>query len=394
MHWAKDKQQDPVAVLHTLVSTLSQSPIQCMNSINLIPAGRSWRKVSSHIWQSCGNFPQGEYGALLDDMLCDRIVTGITGNHRRASLLQESELTLQKTLEICRSGKQANVQLQQMDAMDAAHCTKGVQRNRVQGKDRSLMLHNCGFCSNSHNKGCCPCMGQHVESASSLITLLTFAVMGNMLRRYSQTQVSYQKGKRKKHKVHGVEEDFDSDESIYRVRQTADRARYFMTLEVQHACQENAMPLCIQLGCGVQHHDTSWLSQDHKWSPSTIRSMSQALRWHNHKAKRSNQLPMSQSWHHQEGAFQDSREGSDVSTLWQSSRSTGIDGHQPWAAGEPTHDLWHPNSTAGGLWPIQGCVSWPGQNVCAVSHWDGPSSKTSAEHKMLCSHSRERKANS
>lgn len=57
------------------------------------------------------------YGPLLDEILIDRLVIGVTGNSIRARLLRESSLTVQKAMDICRSSEQAQIHLQQMDPL-------------------------------------------------------------------------------------------------------------------------------------------------------------------------------------------------------------------------------------------------------------------------------------
>ena len=43
-----------------------------------------------------------DFGSLKDDLICDRIVCGIRDNVMRKRLLQESSLTLNKCMDICR----------------------------------------------------------------------------------------------------------------------------------------------------------------------------------------------------------------------------------------------------------------------------------------------------
>ena len=53
-----------------------------------------------HLIKTC------EYGALEDEILHDRIVTGTSNNNVRARLLSESRLTLDRAKDICRSTEQ------------------------------------------------------------------------------------------------------------------------------------------------------------------------------------------------------------------------------------------------------------------------------------------------
>ena len=54
-----------------------------------------------HLTKTC------EYGALEEELLRDRIVTGTSDNNVQAWLLSESGLTLDRAIDICRSTEQA-----------------------------------------------------------------------------------------------------------------------------------------------------------------------------------------------------------------------------------------------------------------------------------------------
>ena len=52
-----------------------------------------------------------EFGVLKDEMICDRLVCGITENTIRRKLLQEPKLSLEKCLDICRSAEATSARL-------------------------------------------------------------------------------------------------------------------------------------------------------------------------------------------------------------------------------------------------------------------------------------------
>ena len=56
-----------------------------------------------------------EYGTLSDELTRDRIVTGISDSSMRACLLRESDLTLNKAIDMCRASEQATCQLKELD---------------------------------------------------------------------------------------------------------------------------------------------------------------------------------------------------------------------------------------------------------------------------------------
>ena len=121
--------------------------------------------TDSYLARLCKLAATCDYGALLDEMLRDRIVIGVTDNQIHARLLRESKLTLQKALEICRSSEQANLHLQQMDpGSEATNYVRGKQGKNKPGKPRqksekSTYICNCLFCGNSHDRGRCPAYG-------------------------------------------------------------------------------------------------------------------------------------------------------------------------------------------------------------------------------------------
>ena len=56
-----------------------------------------------------------EYGTLSDELIRDRIVIGISDSSMRAGLLRESELTLNRAIDMCRASEQATCQLREFD---------------------------------------------------------------------------------------------------------------------------------------------------------------------------------------------------------------------------------------------------------------------------------------
>ena len=56
-----------------------------------------------------------EYGTLSDELIRDRIVIGISDSSMRARLLRESDLTLNRAIDMCRASEQATCQLRELD---------------------------------------------------------------------------------------------------------------------------------------------------------------------------------------------------------------------------------------------------------------------------------------
>ena len=68
-----------------------------------------------HLIQTC------EYGALEDELLRDRIVTGTSNNNVRAWLFSESGLTLDRVIDICRSTEQTARKTEQLSRDHPLH---------------------------------------------------------------------------------------------------------------------------------------------------------------------------------------------------------------------------------------------------------------------------------
>ena len=95
-----------------------------------------------------------EYGALEDELLRDRIVTGTSNNNVRARLLCESGLTLDRAIDICKSTEQAEQQLGKLNnSAETIHYTKADKK-----KAREF-INDCKFCRQSYDKGKCQAYG-------------------------------------------------------------------------------------------------------------------------------------------------------------------------------------------------------------------------------------------
>lgn len=117
------------------------------------------------------------YGALTDNLLRDRMVVGILDKGIRKKLLQESKLTLQSCIDICRANECTKQQLQTMDqpdevnAMDEKtpkrdHKSKS-KRDPKSGKTPKLI--SCKFCAKKHEekKEKCPAWGKTCDKCGA-----------------------------------------------------------------------------------------------------------------------------------------------------------------------------------------------------------------------------------
>ena len=57
-----------------------------------------------------------EYRDLRDELIRDRIVIGIKNNAVRGRLLREADLTLSRTIEMCRADEASKIQIKSLDS--------------------------------------------------------------------------------------------------------------------------------------------------------------------------------------------------------------------------------------------------------------------------------------
>lgn len=133
------------------------------------------------------------YEGICDELIRDRIVCGIRDNTIRKKLLQESELTLDKCVNICRAAEKTAAQLKTMSGHEDVHFVKQKQPNTTattkpqhnirkqqqsrpprhqQGSKSSV----CKYCGKTHPFDKYKCqMAKHAQNATRKIILLQFA---------------------------------------------------------------------------------------------------------------------------------------------------------------------------------------------------------------------------
>ena len=125
-----------------------------------------------------------EWGDLKDDLICSRIVSGISSRVVRERLLRESELKLNKAVEICRADELSRQQMK-LFGSEANHVNQ-VKRggvNRVQNKSKSDKTQEvkkategkhehkrnaCGNCGLIHPKGQCLAYGKQCNKCKKM----------------------------------------------------------------------------------------------------------------------------------------------------------------------------------------------------------------------------------
>lgn len=113
------------------------------------------------------------FGDLTDELICDRIVCGITRDSLRKSLLRDSELTLAKAISICRihemTEENSRTLATQATSVDAI---RPVSNRKYQSKPQSLSqtITKCNNCGSSHaaKREKCPAFGQQCHNCKKL----------------------------------------------------------------------------------------------------------------------------------------------------------------------------------------------------------------------------------
>lgn len=155
-----------------------------------------------------------EFGALKEELIRDRIVCGISDKPLQRKLLQESSLTLEKCLNICRAAEAANSQLKQIShqSPDGVHQLRQ-RRKPPQPKNNQKQQLECMYCGRKHERGKdnCPAYRKTCNNCS----------MKNHFSSVCQQQKSQFKSpgnpQHSNTKVHEVHEDQDesSDDEIW-----------------------------------------------------------------------------------------------------------------------------------------------------------------------------------
>ena len=183
------------------------------------------------------------YSTLEDELLRDRIVMGTNKKEIRTRLLSEPDLTLDRTIDICRSTEQRD---RQVDVIGSRNTTETVHytQKAEKRKQRREHIKDCKFCGLSHDKGKCQAYG------------LTCAIClkRNHVARMCQSQAHPPRSnKLPAHaKVRYVnDEPASSDESIYALDPLSDRKHYYANIHVSSLEGQKALTLKFQIDTGA-----------------------------------------------------------------------------------------------------------------------------------------------
>ena len=99
-----------------------------------------------------------------DQILRDRLVTGIRDVKVRERLLRDNKLTLEKALDIVRAAESTEVQMKEMNLQAGLHAVRQTQNedesNEAGPKSDKVAIKDCKYCGRNHEKRKCPAFGQ------------------------------------------------------------------------------------------------------------------------------------------------------------------------------------------------------------------------------------------
>lgn len=111
-----------------------------------------------------------KFGQLSDELIRDRIVCGINNEKLKERLLRDGELTIPRTISVCRASEETTHMMTNLNHEKAAVATVSKKRDRggqpykqkpTPGphKPRQESSKPCGQCGMRHDKGKCPAYG-------------------------------------------------------------------------------------------------------------------------------------------------------------------------------------------------------------------------------------------
>ncbi|XP_044731834.1 uncharacterized protein K02A2.6-like isoform X2 [Chrysoperla carnea] len=111
-----------------------------------------------------------QFGALKDELLCDKIVVGIINDEVRKKLLSEDELKYDKAVSICRAAELAEKHLSEMKISEQLQTlpVNEIRKNNIRSSsDHTTEKSNdnffCRRCNSKHGKRACPAYGKKCQ---------------------------------------------------------------------------------------------------------------------------------------------------------------------------------------------------------------------------------------
>nr|XP_054768172.1 uncharacterized protein K02A2.6-like [Lytechinus pictus] len=204
---------------------------------------------------------------LQDSLLRDRIIGGIKDDAVRARLLRESDLTLDKAIQICRA---AELSKERMTVFDKAQDVHAVRKAKMNGAQQKQI--KCKFCGRSHvfDKNKCPAFGKKCNKCQKdnhFASVCTSAKPAGKVRRDKKS-------------VNAVDEEAEDVEELFVdvIRAADDTDDWFVDLKV------NSRKVRFKLDTGSQCNIIPELVRKELQSPLR-KSNSRLIVYSEHKMK-------------------------------------------------------------------------------------------------------------
>lgn len=102
-----------------------------------------------------------DYGDLTDQLIRDRIVTGINDNNLRKHLLKEHNLTLQRAVTACQVSEHTDQSMEKLSGANEVNKISVVRPSSATPKQ-------CGNCGKSHARNMCPAFGKQCRACNKM----------------------------------------------------------------------------------------------------------------------------------------------------------------------------------------------------------------------------------
>lgn len=103
------------------------------------------------------------FSVLNDSLVKDRIIIGVKYTSLVPQLLND-DLTLQKTIELCRNFELTTIQTKALAGEAKVDAVNSSMKKHISGRYEEREVFQCKKCGRKHMKRSCPAFGKHVEN--------------------------------------------------------------------------------------------------------------------------------------------------------------------------------------------------------------------------------------
>ena len=190
-----------------------------------------------------------QFSAFEDEILRDRIITGLRDH---GCLLQETTLTLQKAIDICRTNETAGSQRLKMEQTDTVHLVLGNETcaHRTDPRKNPRKIKNCKYRGDSHAAGNCP-----AKTCTNCNKKNRLAKVCRSTPKQSNEKPK-KKSKDERQRVNQLSENGalgepDSNKSIYSLQSPGQKKQYITEILVTANKTKDNIPIKFQVDTGA-----------------------------------------------------------------------------------------------------------------------------------------------